>query len=224
MLTTVPSNTVLVVVGVAQPPPGGLPQTLSLDIPDVLPVNAAITLSYNPGPGYSNLQYDWILAPGPGGGSGTLGFRSLGAGAISAPVTSLTESPALGLSSWNLSPGPYTISVYATDGVNNSNTASQTVTLVSPDFSSLRVYPNPWREDKHDGKPITFDRLPLGATIKIFTVSGRLARTLTPTIDTAVWDLTNDSGDKVASGVYIFMITVENGSAQTLRGKLAVIR
>ena len=70
--------------------------------------------------------------------------------------------------------------------------------------------------------PITFDQMALGATVKIFTVSGHLVKTLTPAVNSVTWDLTNDSGDKVASGVYLYLIT--DGQGNKARGKLAVIK
>src|SRR5207244_2990863 len=105
---------------------------------------------------------------------------------------------------------------------------SKSITFVNADFSALKVYPNPWRKDRHSTQQITFAQLPLGATVKLFTVSGHHMKTLTTNIDTANWDLTNESGNKVASGVYMYLITVENtgygGNGQKVKGKVAVIK
>ena len=89
-------------------------------------------------------------------------------------------------------------------------------------MSNIRVYPNPWRKDKHDGNPITFDQLTGQVTIKIFTVSGHLMRTLGPADGKVTWDLKTDGGDTAASGLYIFLITDNQGN--TTKGKLAIIR
>src|SRR5277367_2054151 len=119
------------------------------------------------------------------------------------------------------------MTVTVTQG-SQSQSASATITLVVADFSALRIYPNPWRKDKHNGIPMTFDRMPLNSTVKIFSISGHLVKTLIPNIDTATWDLTNDSGDKVASGIYVYLITTGDtgygGNGQKVRGKLAVIK
>src|SRR4029077_9821652 len=136
-----------------------------------------------------------------------------GAGVISKASTAnfSTTSNSASLASQGLVPGVYTVSVYATDSSGNkSATAAQDITLVGTDFAGLRVFPNPWRSDKHTGKSITFDHLPLGSVVKIFTVSGHLVRELTPGTDpTSVqWDVKNDSGDKVASGIYLYLIKV----------------
>jgi len=94
--------------------------------------------------------------------------------------------------------------------------------VLSVNLSAVRIYPNPWRGDKHAGKVVTFDQLPLGATIKIFTVNGRLIKTLMPSATTATWDLTNNTEDKVGSGLYIYLISDNQGNK--IRGKLAVIK
>ena len=88
---------------------------------------------------------------------------------------------------------------------------------------SPRVYPNPWRSDKHSGQPVTFANLPLGSTVKLYTVSGHKVKELsTQNSGLSTWDLTNDSGDKVASGIYVYLITDTQGDK--VRGKVAVIK
>ena len=44
---------------------------------------------------------------------------------------------------------------------------------------------------------------------------------LPPAIASATWDLANDKGDKVASGIYLYLIEVGD---DTSRGKLVVIK
>jgi len=86
---------------------------------------------------------------------------------------------------------------------------------------TVHVYPNPWRSDRHVGKQVTFDQLAANSTIKIFTVSGHLVRTLPIASAQTSWDLTTDSGDTVASGLYVYAVSGAHGNS---RGKLAVIR
>jgi hypothetical protein len=89
----------------------------------------------------------------------------------------------------------------------------------------VQVYPNPWRSDKHGTHPMTFAGLTTGTTIKIFTTSGRLVKTLGAQgsgLGNLDWDLTNDKGDKVASGVYLYLIT--DAAGDKVKGKMAVIR
>lgn len=155
---------------------------------------------------------DNAVTPGPSYG-GTVQVNAGSYGPLK------TASPSMSFSQFGaLTPGIYNLSVYATDGTNDSSTASKTVTLVYGDFSAARVYPNPWQSDKHSGSP----------TVKIFTVSGHLARSLDAPGGSVTWDLTNGSGDKVASGIYVYLITVGDtgygGNGQKLRAKLAVIK
>jgi hypothetical protein len=103
-------------------------------------------------------------------------------------------------------------------------TASAPPPIIStpPLLSTLEVYPNPWRSDKHAPSGMTFDRLTAGTDIKIFAVSGHEVKELRTDGPKIVWDLTNDSGDKVASGIYLYLITDNQGDK--LKGKLAVIK
>jgi len=90
------------------------------------------------------------------------------------------------------------------------------------DFSAVRAYPNPWKINQHGAIPITFDHLPDGfvSTVKIYTISGELVRTLSGT-QTLRWDMRNDGGQNVASGIYLYLLTA--GSSHKT-GKVVVIR
>jgi hypothetical protein len=137
--------------------------------------------------------------------------------------TVTTPQGVLNLATLNLQPGAFRIAVQAfgTNGA-TSNIVQVLITMAAADFSALRVYPSPWRSDLHTGHPITFDGLTVDATVKIFTVSGHWVRTLGPGNGAVTWDLKNDSGDLVASGLYFYLITNDQG--QKTRGKLAIIR
>ncbi len=91
-------------------------------------------------------------------------------------------------------------------------------------FSNVRVFPNPWRKDQHASNPfITFSNIPPGTTVKIFTVAAHLVKTLPVSSGASVtWDLTNDAGETVASGLYLYVL--KSSSGDTTRGKLGVIR
>jgi hypothetical protein len=108
--------------------------------------------------------------------------------------------------------------IYQTAGLTGQLTG---ITTVPP--TSVRVYPSPWRADHNTGTPIHFDGLPITSTVKIFTISGEWVRTLTTQGTMATWsDLANDKGDKVASGIYIYLVT--DGQGGKTRGKFAIIR
>ena len=96
------------------------------------------------------------------------------------------------------------------------------VTFVDSVLSSVRVYPNPWRSDRHPDPLVTFTGISLGTTIKLFTVSGHLVKTLRSDGPTAVWTLTNADGRNVSSGLYLYLITSAQSGKVT--GKLEIIR
>jgi len=107
----------------------------------------------------------------------------------------------------------------AVTGLSSSNSiASQNLLTAIP---SPRVYPNPWRGARGDSN-ITFDQMPFGSTVKIFTVSGRWVTTLSAPAGSVSWTLTNDSGNRVASGIYLYLIT--DGQGDKIRGKFTIIK
>lgn len=97
------------------------------------------------------------------------------------------------------------------------------ITATTANVDAARVYPNPWRADRHNGFQIIFDSIPTSAAVKIFTLSGHHIRTLSADGNgKAVWDRKNDDGQLVASGVYLYVVADAAGR-QSL-GKLAIIR
>ena len=94
-------------------------------------------------------------------------------------------------------------------------------TLLGVSTNEMRIYPNPWRKDRHEGKNVTVSGLVPGSELKIFTVSGHLIKQGTAPSNTFQWDLRDNSGQEIASGVYLFLATDANG--QSARGKFAVM-
>lgn len=91
------------------------------------------------------------------------------------------------------------------------------------DLSQIKVYPNPYREGKTSFTIITFDSLPEMAVIKIYTLGGLLVKEIkVPDGGEVVWDIKNNDGKKIASGVYIYFITDKKGNKKS--GKIAIIR
>jgi kumamolisin len=90
-------------------------------------------------------------------------------------------------------------------------------------LASVYAFPNPWdaRNSKHVGNPINFKNVPAGATVKIFTLSGFFVKSLTSTGGLTPWDMTNDAGKSVASGLYFFLAS--NG-VDTTKGTIAIIK
>jgi hypothetical protein len=134
-----------------------------------------------------------------------------------------TSAPRFTPASAGLTPGTYQLTVTVGQGNQTQQSAPVTINLVPSDLSGVKIYPNPWRSDQHAAFPrITFAGLAAGTTIKIFTVSAHEVKELHTDGPTCPWDLTNKSGDKVASGIYLYLITDRQGDK--VRGKLAVIK
>ena len=94
--------------------------------------------------------------------------------------------------------------------------------LISQNLRQVKVYPNPWRSDRHAGENITFDGLTAGTDVKIFTIAGRKVKALRSDGPRTVWDRTDNAGDNAASGVYLYLVTNSQGDKAT--GKLAIIK
>jgi hypothetical protein len=192
---------------------GSLP-TPTLNLPSMIPVNGSLSAGY---PAGYNVAFAWTITRR--GGISAPGSRVI---SRASSANFQTPSSIAGLGSYGLTPGVYTITVQAVATTGQTSAlAQQDVTLVSSDFSNVKVYPNPWRIDRHAGKNVTFTGLPMGSTVKLFTVSAHWIRTLSIAGTTATWDLKNDSGDRVGSGIYIYLI---KSSDDKLHGKLVVIR
>ena len=129
----------------------------------------------------------------------------------------------MNLSTWNLQPGSYVLRVRAVGSSGQtSGWATANITLVNANLNAARVYPNPWRADRHAADPVTFDNLSAGSEVKIFTIAVHFVSKLSPTGAVVTWDLKNDSGDSVSSGVYLYVIKDASGGER--KGKLALIK
>ena len=84
------------------------------------------------------------------------------------------------------------------------------------------VYPNPCNISK-GCNGVTFTRLTLKATVRVYTISGELVRTIekNSNIDSEGWDLKNENGLQVASGLYIYL---SQGGGTSKKGKLVIVR
>jgi hypothetical protein len=119
--------------------------------------------------------------------------------------------------------------VAAVDTVNHCVSASvphfSVYTLMATPALSLAdayAFPNPFKPGAGHTQ-VTFTNLSAQCTIKIFTLTGDLVKTIPVTSGTgqATWDVKNDGGENVASGLYLYAIANSN---EVKRGKLAVIR
>ncbi|KPK29017.1 MAG: hypothetical protein AMJ61_00610 [Desulfobacterales bacterium SG8_35_2] len=96
------------------------------------------------------------------------------------------------------------------------------------DFSKTAVGPNPFTiGDATESETINFYNLISGSQIKILSANGQLIRSLDAGNIHEIqgsrgqWDGKNENGDYVTSGVYVYLITTEDGSSKS--GKILVI-
>ncbi len=97
-----------------------------------------------------------------------------------------------------------------------------------PDLEKVKVGPNPFYLGNTADNYLYIRNLTSNSQIKILTVNGRLVRTLDSSNSSEVlgsfaqWNGRNQNGRLVSSGVYLYMVTDENGNSTT--GKFLVIR
>ncbi|NUM70019.1 MAG: hypothetical protein HUU43_04155 [Ignavibacteriaceae bacterium] len=99
-------------------------------------------------------------------------------------------------------------------------------------FNKVNVFPNPllgvnpagsFNNQTPDNPYVTFSNLPTDVTIKIYSLSGILVRTLgtadklSPTSPFLRWNLENESGLRVASGMYIALVTAPGFGEKILK-------
>ena len=92
------------------------------------------------------------------------------------------------------------------------------------DLTQVRVYPNPVRPNVADKGVITFDRIPIGTRIQLFTAKGELLETLDVTEqdhNEKKWWLTSNNTADVSTGIYIYVLEF---NTEKKIGKIAVIR
>ena len=122
----------------------------------------------------------------------------------------------------DLEAGPHTLKIKAWDVMNNSNeTNIQFIVGKEEELELKHVlnYPNPfstrtqfWFTHNQPGRD-------LKVTLQIFTMGGRLIKSLKSTINTPgnrsfelEWDARDEFGDKVGRGVYFYKLRVVSGS------------
>jgi len=131
---------------------------------------------------------------------------------------------------YSLASGNYTFKVRAKDKIGNYPDEDSDATAKYSFKVSLPiiVYPNPCYPSK--GQKVTIANIPLSSKVYIYTISGELVRILDDATEivseggsvTATWDLRNDAGEKVAQGIYIYLVPEAAGDRRT--GKIAIIK
>ncbi len=97
------------------------------------------------------------------------------------------------------------------------------LTVAAEDLAGVYVFPNPYEEGRHPPR-VMIAGLPPEATVRILSVQGGFIRRLEETDGDGgvAWDLTDDGGRPVPSGIYLIRVEAP-GRAPVLR-KAAVVR
>ena len=134
----------------------------------------------------------------------------------------------------SLTEGRHTVAVKAWDNFNNSSTGSVEFSILPQDrliLNEVMNYPNPFRNETS----FTFvSNREAEVRVKIFTLSGRLIRTLDsiaarPGFNMVPWDGEDGDGDTLANGVYLYKVIAtsrdgaQSQSAESI-GKVVVQR
>jgi len=91
-----------------------------------------------------------------------------------------------------------------------------------PKKLDVAAFPNPYKPSKHGNKGITFTNLRQGDRIRLYTITGEMIYDAKVSADgNFVWNVQNNSGNKIASGVYVYYI---ESRGSKIKGKVAVER
>ncbi len=89
------------------------------------------------------------------------------------------------------------------------------------DLENIVVYPNPCKLDS-DNKVVTFVNLTENSKIEVFSITGNLVFEAEADSLEYQWDLKNDAGKDIVSGLYIYHISNDKDEKET--GKFVIIR
>jgi hypothetical protein len=116
--------------------------------------------------------------------------------------------------------GPEDVFAFKTDGINATSARSR--------LDKIRAVPDPyivhaaWESSKYERK-LQFTHLPDKCTIRVYTLSGDLVKSLDHTdgTGTADWNMLSEDGLDIAPGVYMFRVESKYGNRT---GRFAVIK
>ena len=136
----------------------------------------------------------------------------------------------------NLSPGPHTLSLKVWDVNNNSSTAQIEFTVQTkeePVLQHVLNYPNPFTTRTEFMFEHNQSCSSLDVQIQVFTVSGRLVKTISEEVPTSgfrvsgiFWDGKDDFGDELARGTYLYRLRVQtpDGAYAEQTEKLVILK
>jgi flagellar hook assembly protein FlgD len=135
----------------------------------------------------------------------------------------------------NLENGKYRLQVQTVDAsgnVSGSMTYAVTFEVVNESkISNFYPYPNPFSSSTRFVFTLTGGKVPENIKIQVMTVSGRVVREITKSelgpiklgnnITSFAWDGTDEFGDRLANGVYLYRVITEMDGAAMNRFETA---
>lgn len=126
----------------------------------------------------------------------------------------------------NLEPGPHSVEVKVWDVNNNSSVAKIDFIVQAegkPTLSNVFNYPNPFTTKTNFLFEHNQSCSSLDVQVQIFTVSGRIVKTINQTVSTQgfrqsngiEWDGRDEYGDQLAKGVYVYRLKIRNPDGET---------
>lgn len=129
----------------------------------------------------------------------------------------------------DLAVGPHTLKLKAWDTYNNSSEATLNFVVVSDAILNLENvlnYPNPFVNYTEFWFNHNKPNESLEVQVQIFTVSGKLVKTINQNVQTIgnlsrniVWNGLDDFGNKIGKGVYIYKLTVKSTTSNLVAEK-----
>jgi len=129
----------------------------------------------------------------------------------------------------NLEVGPHTLELKAWDTYNNSSEATLNFVVVSDEILNLENvlnYPNPFINYTEFWFNHNKPNEDLEVQVQIFTVSGKLVKTINQTVQTTGnlsrsinWNGLDDFGNKIGKGVYVYKLRVKSTTSNLVAEK-----
>ena len=146
----------------------------------------------------------------------------------------VSGTPSIDWSKFTLSMNVKHMSKFAVFHVVGGSGGGGSSDAAAADLSNAFVYPNPLKagtlaaDAPYQAAVITFKKLTSEARLKVYNIVGEMVyddvKTDDASTDTLTWDTKTKSGEKVASGVYVYQLTNPKVSSDKKSGKLAIIR
>lgn len=129
----------------------------------------------------------------------------------------------------NLEVGPHTLKLKAWDTYNNSSEATLNFVVVSDAILNLENvlnYPNPFVNYTEFWFNHNKPNEPLEVQVQVFTVSGKLVKTINQSVQTTgnlsrniTWNGLDDFGNKIGKGVYVYKLIVKSTTSNLIAEK-----